>query len=290
MEKGENRRSFRSLLPGLAAAALLLALLALIAAQSRLYGREIDDINPETKFDYLPDVGTVRLLAPGHQGALGRAFWIRAATYFGGETLGGRKATWMLHLCGLVTKLAPKFDWPYQVIGTSVSDDEGDLDLELMRQGIREIPDNLHIHMFLAMRLVEKHGDYQGAGEVLDHAIANTEAPDFVRGMRETYRKNENDLPQAMAIYLGEWERVKDNLQMAKPILNRLARVIDVKKNKASTLNLKLIKERTKLLEEQKISAQQFYGEMMRLALPPEPAPESSEPAPESAEAAPASN
>ena len=275
----ENGGKKRSLLAGLAAAALLLALLALIAAQSRLYGREIDDINPETKFDYLPDVGTVRLLAPGHQGALGRAFWIRAATYFGGESLGGRKATWMLHLCALVTKLAPKFDWPYQIIGTSVFDDEGDLDIEQMRQGIREIPDNLHIHMFLAMRLVEKHGDYQGAGEVLDHAIANMQVPEFVVGMRETYRKNENDLPQAMAIYLGEWERVKDNLQMAMPVLERLARVINVKKNKASTLNLKLIKERTKLLEEQKISAQEFYGEMMRLALPPEPAPEA-EPAP----------
>ena len=275
----ENGGKKRSLLPGLAAAALLLALLALIAAQSRLYGREIDDINPETKFDYLPDVGTVRLLAPGHQGALGRAFWIRAATYFGGESLGGRKATWMLHLCALVTKLAPKFDWPYQVIGTSVFDDEGDEDIELMKQGIQEIPDNLHIHMFLAMRLVEKHGDYQGAGEVLDHAIANAQVPEFVVGMRETYRKNENDLPQAMAIYLGEWERVKDNLQMAKPVLERLANVINVKKNKASTLDLKQIKERTKLLEERKISAQEFYGEMMRLALPPEPAPEA-EPAP----------
>ncbi|MBP5351022.1 MAG: hypothetical protein J6Y56_03580 [Fibrobacterales bacterium] len=285
MENGENRRSPRALLPGLAAAALLLALLALIAAQSKLYGREIDDINPETKFDYLPDVETVRLLAPGHQGALGRAFWIRAATYFGGESLGGRKATWMLHLCALVTKLAPKFDWPYQIIGTSVFDDEGDLDIEQMRQGIREIPDNLHIHMFLAMRLVEKHGDYQGAGEVLDHAIANADVPDFVRGMRETYRKNENDLPQAMAIYLGEWERVKDNLQMAKPVLERLARMIDVKKNKASDLDLKKIKERTKLLEEQKISAQEFYGEMMRLALPPEPAPEA-EPAPAAESAA----
>ena len=281
----ENGGKKRSLLPGLAAAALLLALLALIAAQSKLYWREIDDINPETKFDYLPDVGTVRLLAPGHQGALGRAFWIRAATYFGGESLGGRKATWMLHLCALVTKLAPKFDWPYQVIGTSVFDDEGDEDIELMKQGIQEIPDNLHIHMFLAMRLVEKHGDYQGAGDVLDHAIAHTQAPDFVVGMRETYRKNENDLPQAMAIYLGEWERVKDNLQMAKPVLERLARMIDVKKNKASELNLETIKERTKLLEEQKISAQEFYGEMMRLALPPEPAPEA-EPAPAAESAA----
>ena len=45
------------------------------------------------------------------------------------------------------------------------------------------------------------------------------------------------------------------------------------------TANLKKIKERTTLLEEQKISAQEFYGEMMRLALPPEPAPEA-EPAP----------
>ena len=277
----ENGGKKRSLLPGLAAAALLLALLALIAAQSKLYGREIDDINPETKFDYLPDVGTVRLLAPGHQGALGRAFWIRAATYFGGESLGGRKATWMLHLCALVTKLAPKFDWPYQIIGTSVFDDEGDLDIEQMRQGIREIPDNLHIHMFLAMRLVEKHGDYQGAGEVLDHAIANAEVPDFVRGMRETYRKNENDLPQAMAIYLGEWERVKDSPQMAKPVLERLSRMIDVKKSKSSTLTLKQIKDVAKLLEEKKISPQEFYVQMMRMAVPPEEA----EPAPAEAPA-----
>ena len=277
----ENGGKKRSLLPGLAAAALLLALLALIAAQSKLYGREIDDINPETKFDYLPEAETVRLLAPGHQGTLGRAFWIRAATYFGGEYLGGREAVWMLHLCQLVTELTPKFEWPYKVIGTSAYDKEGDLDIELLRRGVKELPDNLPIHLFLALRLVEKHGDYQDAGTVLDEIITNdAQVPPFIRGMRETYRKNENDLPQAMAIYLGEWDGVKNNPQMAKPILERLSHVIDVKKNKASTLDLKQIKERTKLLEEQKISAQEFYGEMMRRALPPEPAPESSGPAP----------
>ena len=279
MDHAGFRRFLPSLPVALAVAGLLL-LLALIGAQSRLYGRDAE-ANPEVKFSYLPDVHTVRLLAPGHQEAFGRAFWIRATTYFGGEYLAGREATWMLHLCGLVVKLAPKFAWPYQIIGTSVFDKEGDLDLELMRQGIEELPDNLHIHLFLAMRLVEKHGDYQGAGDVLDHAIAHTQAPDFVVGMRETYRKNENDLPQAMAIYLGEWERVKDSPQMAKPVLERLSRMIDVKKSKSSTLTLKQIKDVAKLLEEKKISPQEFYVQMMRMAVPPE----AEEPAPADAAA-----
>jgi len=245
-------------------------LLAAIAAQSRLVNRELEWVE-ETKFGYLPELRTVRLLTPGHQITAGRLWWIRAATYFGGEVLAGREARWMIHLSSLSAKLDPKFEWPYVVIGTSASDELSDTDLNLLWQGAKNLPKNIHIHLFLAMRLVEKHGDYKSAVEVLDRVMHLPETPDFMRGMRETYRKNQNDLPQALAIYLAEWERAKDNPGMAQAVLNRLYRVALIKKNQYSQLTYKRAKALGEQLQKGELTMQQFYGAILDQAFPPPP-------------------
>lgn len=250
-------------------------LLGAIAAQSRLVNRDLEWIE-ETKFSYLPEIKTARLLTPGHQITAGRLWWIRAATYFGGETLAGRQALWMLQLSGLAAKLDPQFRWPYLVIGTSATDDEGDRDIELLRLGIENLPNDFQLHLFLAMRLVEKHADFDGAVAVLDRVLKLPETPDFMHGMRETYQKNANDLPQALAIYLGEWERVKAAPQMALAVLNRANRMVVAKKNAHSTLTLKEMKGWGEMLQAGTITPEQYYSAALSLALP-NPPPSSAE-------------
>ena len=158
---------------------------------------------------YLPRGEALEFMSFGYRSPLAQTLWFTTVMYFGRHVQTDRDYTWLMHLCGLVTKLNPRMRHVYEFGGVMLAweADDPESGLALLDRAVTQFPDYWRLYYIRGiMRLHFLHDDEgarsdfliganlpgalpimaQMAAKKMTHAGSAELAVQFLRGMLES--------------------------------------------------------------------------------------------------------
>lgn len=141
----------------------------------------------QVTLEVLPSPLVLKILGQSQLDFVADLFWIRMANMAGRANTAAEYGA-LLPIGNLIADLAPKFQYSYYVGGvlapvrkgrtTEYDNLEGAV--ELMKRGIKELPNYIRLHVQLAYTQLEMQHDSTGAAATLQTAAKNPKAPPFI--------------------------------------------------------------------------------------------------------------
>jgi hypothetical protein len=163
---------------------LIVAVIALTAAaRAEQRANALRDTDRQTDVVYVPQPDVLKILCSGYDDLASDFFWLRTVTYYGEWRQGGHGIRFFRELLNTVVTLDPRFTEAYRFGSIVLADDMGAFDegIEVLRRGMREMPDNWWLPFEAGFLEYTIRRDDQAAYTWFEKAGSLESAPDMPR-------------------------------------------------------------------------------------------------------------
>ena len=193
-----------------------------------------------SEFDYLPSSNYVRFISLGENTSIAHILWVRAMIYFGGNMLSGKENTWFMQLADLVSTLDPEFISVYRFVGSVVKADSAGKGLAIMEKGLPYYQKDWKTSLYYSLLVLDQKEDYKKAAQIMAPFKNDPKAPEYIRGLSQTYETQSRPLPLALGVFLEDYAKQDKALRIA--VSNKILRTINHYRPKDNLVKIEFLR------------------------------------------------